>query len=40
MYNGKYIKTKIKIYNCKINTNFLGNEIPEENEYCTCLSII
>ena len=38
MYN-KYIKTKIKIYNNQINTNFHGNKIPEENEYYTCLSV-
>ena len=32
-YNDKYIKTKIKIYNNKININFQGNKIPEDNEY-------
>ena len=30
--NDKYIKTKIKSYGDKINTNFKGNEIPRENE--------
>ena len=40
MYNNKYIKTKIKIYNNRINTNFENNKIPENNEYCTCLSVI
>ena len=40
MYNDKYIKTKIKIYNNKINTNFRGNKTPEDNECCTCLSVI
>ena len=41
VYNNKYIKTKIKIYNKnRINTNFQGNEIPEGNECFTCLSVI
>ena len=35
MYNDKYTKTKTKIYN-----NFFGNKIPEDNEYCACLSVI
>ena len=39
-YDNKYIKTKIKIYNNKINTNFYGNKIPEDNEYCTCFSAL
>ena len=39
-YDNKYIKTKIKIYNNKINTNFYGNKIPEDNEYCTCFSVL
>ena len=40
MHNGHYIKTKIKIYNNRINTNFQGNKIPENNKYCNCLSVI
>ena len=44
MYDNKYIKTKIKICNSRINTIFLGNKIPEETnankEYYTCLSVI
>ena len=40
VYDNKYIKTKTKIYNNKINTNFQGEKIPEDNEYCTCLSAI
>ena len=28
VYNDKYIKTKIKIYNYRINTNYQGNKIP------------
>ena len=30
VYNEKYIKTKIKSYNGKINTNFHNNKIPKE----------
>ena len=40
VYNDKYIKTKIKIYNNRITTNFQGNNIPKVNEYCTCLFVI
>ena len=40
MYDNKYIKTKIKISNNKINTNFYGNKMPKDNECCTCLSVI
>ena len=29
--NDKYIKTKIKSYEGKINTNFQGKKIPKEN---------
>ena len=27
----KYIKTKIKLYEDKVNTNFQGKKIPKEN---------
>ena len=30
IYNEKYIKTKTKSYNGKINTNFHNNKIPKE----------
>ena len=40
MYNKKYNKTKIKFHNNRLNANFHGKKIPEENEYYTCLSII
>ena len=36
MYNDKYIKTKISLY----NANFYGNKVPKENEHYTCLSTI
>ena len=28
-YNKKYLKTKIKVYHRKINTNFHNNKIPK-----------
>ena len=40
MYNDKYIKTKIKIYNDRVYINFQHNKIPKDNEYCVCLSAI
>ena len=40
MCNDEYIKTKTKIYNDKVYTNFQHNKIPKDNEYCTCLSVI
>ena len=38
--NDKYIKTKIKSYGDKINTNFQGKKISKENASCKCLSLI
>ena len=40
MCNDKYIKTKIKIYNNRVYTNFQHIKIPKDNEYCVCLSVI
>ena len=40
VYNGKYLKTKIKSYNGKINTNFHNNKIPKKGSQCNCLSVI
>ena len=40
VYNEKYIKTKILIYNDKLNTNFQHNKAPKDNECCACLSVI
>ena len=40
VYNDKYIKFKIKIYNYKVYTNFQHYKIPKDNEYCACLSVI
>ena len=38
--NDKYIKTKIKSYGDKVNTNFQGKKEPKENASCKCLSLI
>ena len=38
--NDKYIKTKIKLYEDKINTNFQGKKIPKENTSYKCWSLI
>ena len=36
----KYIKTKIKSYGDKVNTNFQGKKIPKQNTSSKCLSLI
>ena len=38
--NDEYIKTKIKIYKDKVNTNFQGKKVPKENPSYKCLSLI
>ena len=38
--NDKYINTKIKLYEDKINTNFQDKKIPKENASYKCLSLI
>ena len=38
--NDKYIKTKIKSYREKKNTNFQGKKLPNENVSYKCLSLI
>ena len=35
--NGKYIKTKIKFYGDKVNTNFQSKKIRKENVSYKCL---
>ena len=39
-YTMKNLKTKIKSYNEKINTNFPDNKIPKEGSQFICLSVI
>ena len=38
--NDKHIKTKIKIYGDKVNTNFQRKKVPRENASYNCLSLI
>ena len=40
VYNGKYLKTKIKSYNGKINTNFHNNKIAKESSQFIYLTLI
>ena len=40
VYYEKYMKTKIKFYNGKINTNFYNNKIPKEGSQCICQSVV
>ena len=36
----KYIKTKLKMYGDRVNTNFQGKKVPKENASYKCLSLI
>ena len=36
----KYIKTKIKVYGDRVNTNFQGKKVPKENASYKCISLI
>ena len=38
--NNKYIKTKIKMYEDRVNTNFQGKKVPKENASYKYLSLI
>ena len=40
VYDEKYLETKIKLYQGKINTNFYNNKIPKESSQCICLTVI
>ena len=40
VYGDKYIRTKIKEYGDKTNTNFQGKKMSNENESYKCLSLI
>ena len=37
IYENKYLKTKVREFDDSIKTNFLGNNIPKENTYYTCI---
>ena len=38
--NDKYINTKIKMYEDRVNTNFQGKKVPNENASYKWLSLI
>ena len=40
VYENKYLKAKIREFNGNIKTNFLGNNLPKENTYYTCIACI
>ena len=40
VYEYKYLKTKVKEYDCMIKTNFLNNSMPKENMHYTCIACI
>ena len=37
IYDKTYIKVKVREFDVKIKTNFLGNEVPKENMHYTCI---
>ena len=37
LYDGKYIKAKVKKFNAVVNTNFWGNKVPKEVVHYTCI---
>ena len=39
VYDEKYIKAKVREFNV-IKANFLGDEVPKENEHYTCIACI
>ena len=40
IYENKYLKAKVREYDGSIKTNFLGNNVPKENMYYTCIACI
>ena len=38
VYDERYIKVKVREYDGVIKTNLLGDEIPKENVYYTCIA--
>ena len=40
IYDGKYIKTKVKTFSSMINTLFSVNEIPKERNHYICIAAI
>ena len=40
VYDDRYIKTKITIYNYKVYTNFCGLNVPEDEIECESFTVI
>ena len=40
IYGNKYLKAKVREFDGSIKTNFLGNGVPKENTYYTCIACI
>ena len=40
IYENKYLKVKVREFNGNIKKNFLGNNVPKENTYHTCIACI
>ena len=40
IYENKYLKAKLREFNGNIKTNYLGNNVPEENTDYTCIACI
>ena len=40
IYEKKYLEAKIREFDGDIKTNFLGNGLPKENMYYTCIACI
>ena len=40
VYENKYLKTKVREFDGDIKPNVLGNNIPKENTYFTCIACI
>ena len=40
IYENKYLKAKVREFDGNIKTNFLGNDLPKENTYYTCIACI
>ena len=40
IYDEKYMKAKVRVFNGVIETNFLGDEIPKESMHYTCIACI
>ena len=40
IYENKYLKTKVREFDGSFKTHFLGNNIPKESTYYTCVACI